>query len=52
MWTNLMLLAGLGGLGLIAVTIERWLARTELAAVNHQYEVLCEQMSTVRSPHD
>lgn len=45
MWTNLIPVLGIGGLGAIVVTIERWLARTELDAINHEYEVLCEQLS-------
>ncbi len=45
MWTNATLLLGFGGLGGIVFVIERWLARTELDAINLEYEVLCEQLS-------
>ncbi len=52
MLTNLTLLVGLGGLAGVALAIERWLARTELDAINYEYEILCEQMSDVLTDND
>jgi hypothetical protein len=50
MWSSEIVIGGLSALATVVVLLERWLARTELRAVNHEYEMLCAPTDDMRFP--